>query len=209
MPTSQPWDAPPFPQHGDDDHDTLFASIGRALTAWEDLKSFLAHLYSGISEKSLYDQKSIYVYGTFPNVRVKVSEFRSSATRYFIKYPNQEIEATLCWILQNFEGWSQRRNDVAHGVVRSIDIAKDPQVSILGASVSWCLVPPHFKEEKHFFPNSPARILTSIEINQFADAFWSILRRVFSLSLVVELPIYASQRKLVAPPTALGSRQGR
>ena len=199
-----PWEPPLFPDHGDNDNKTLFESIGRALTAWEDLESFLSHLYAGLSEQSLYNQEAIYRYGSFCNVSIRARDLRASGEAYFIKYPNQHLEGELSWIIKSFSGWSQRRNDVAHGVVRLIDIAKYTRISLMGASTSWCLAPPHFKEEKHFATNTPARILTSVEINRFSDAYWSLLRRVFALSQAVELPIYASQRKLVVPPLLLG-----
>jgi hypothetical protein len=207
------WDPPPFPEHGDREDNELFESIGRALTTWEDLESNLAHLYAALSEKSPYDQPAIYEYGALPNVPSRVSGLARLGRDYFIKYPNQALEGELCWITSNFNRWSQRRNDVAHGVVRLIDIVKDiagapSEKSFLGASLEWCLVPPHFKEEKHFTPTTPARILTSIEINRFARAFGGILHRVMGLSPAVELPHFALQRKFVAPPIWPGSDPG-
>jgi hypothetical protein len=41
-----PWEPPLFPDHGDNDNKTLFESIGRALTAWEDLESFVCQVKS-------------------------------------------------------------------------------------------------------------------------------------------------------------------
>lgn len=198
---SPSWDPPKFPERGDSDHSVLLESVGRALTSWEDLESFLAHLYAGLSEKSLYDQTAIYEYGALPNVPSRVEALRLAGNAYFIKYPHQTLEAELCWVANNFLGWSQRRNDVAHGVVRLIDMAKDRRKTFLSSANEWALVPPHFKEKKHFEPNIPARILTSIEINRFAHAFWEITHRVFALSKAVELPRFALPITLGPPPS--------
>ena len=40
-----------------------------------------------------------------------------SAKRYFIKSPNQELEGELCFLLQRVLGFSDRRNEVAHGII--------------------------------------------------------------------------------------------
>ena len=111
---TNPWDPPPIPTHGDDDQTTLFASIGQALTSWEELQSYIAHLYAGLSQKSLYDQDAIYAYGTFLNVSEQMAELRRAGKSYFIQSPNQDLEGELCSLIIKVTGWSARRNDVAH-----------------------------------------------------------------------------------------------
>jgi hypothetical protein len=80
-------------------------------------------------------------------------------------------------------------------------MAKNPRQTFLSSASEWALVPPHFKEEKHFAPNVPARILTSVEINMFAKGFWEITHCVHDLSMAVELPHFALPRTLGAPPS--------
>jgi hypothetical protein len=43
---ANPWDIPPPPQVGDASEDITFASVGRALTRWEEFELMLASLFS-------------------------------------------------------------------------------------------------------------------------------------------------------------------
>jgi hypothetical protein len=207
-----PWDPPPFPKRGNNSQATLFSAIGRALTTWEELESFLSNLYSSLCEKSAYDEKANFVYGQFASVNRRMDELNRVGSSYFTKRPNQNFEGELCSIIRDVNGWSARRNDVAHGVVRFIGLVRDNDDyigkslghTLLTVPIEWCLVPPHFKENKYVTGNTPAHILTSYEINKFAKAFWPLIRRVYRLSEAVELRRFALQRKRALPPPLIG-----
>jgi hypothetical protein len=81
------------------------------------------------------------------NFRARLAKLERAGTQYFTKRPHQDLEADLAWIVQNAAGWSQRRNDVAHGVVRLLHMVLDPRETLLTAPTEWCLVPPHFRNE--------------------------------------------------------------
>jgi hypothetical protein len=125
--------------------------------------------------------------------------------------PHQDPEGELAWLLRFIEGYAQRRNDVAHGVVRLAHIVLDPNKTLLSfeGSPQWFLVPPHFRGNKFVAPHVPAYALTSREINGFAKAFWPIIRRASSLADDVELPRHALRRNSAVPPLPYWSRRRR
>ena len=43
-PSANPWDAPPFPKRGNRSSRVLYEAIGRALTTWELLETYLAKI---------------------------------------------------------------------------------------------------------------------------------------------------------------------
>ena len=43
---ANPWDAPPLPNHGDDDMECTFAGVGRVLSQWESVEIELSVLFA-------------------------------------------------------------------------------------------------------------------------------------------------------------------
>jgi hypothetical protein len=117
--------------------------------------------------------------------------------RYFRKRPHQELEGELAWVTRYAMGYSQRRNDIAHGIVRLASM-EDIEATLWVGMRFWVL-PPHFRADKLTTANMPTYILTSREINRFAKAFETTTVRAWSLALAVELPQHSSRRTLGAP----------
>lgn len=196
-----PWDAPPFPKRGNKTERALFESIGRALTAWENIEAFLASLFAALQGKDLTNREAHNEYGIEANFQGRLRALREAGDAYFVKRPNQALEGEFFSLLKEIEGWSARRNDVAHGLVCAMHLARDRSRTLLsGGPLEWCLVPPEFREAKYLDRNTPAHILTSREINAFAAAFFPVARRAHALTRAVELPQHALRRKRVVPP---------
>jgi hypothetical protein len=196
-----PWDPPPFPKRGNRSSRALYEAIGRALSTWEELETMLAHLYAALSGCSQYDTQAINDYGEQLNFRSRLAKLEHAGCRHFVKRPNQTLEAELAWVIRYVGGYSQRRNDVAHGGVRELRMVLDAREGLLSTKPSeWCLVPPHFRGAKFVSPDTPVHILTSREINHFAAAFWPIIRSTHALATAVELPQHALRRRSFVPP---------
>jgi hypothetical protein len=200
MTSAQPWDPPPSPKRGNRSRRVLFEAIGRALATWEEVETMLAHLYAALGGHSMFDAVANNAYGSELNFRNRLSTLREIGCRHFQKHSDQALEGDLAWIIRHAEGYSQRRNDVAHGVVRFIDMVSDPRKTLLGSNGEWCLVPPHFRETKFTASNMPKYVLTSREINRLPEPFWQITRRTFHLARAVELPQHALRRRSAVPP---------
>lgn len=197
---TDPWDPPPFPKHGNRTGAPLFEAIGRALIAWEELETTIAHLFAALKGKSLFDKEANNFYGEPYNFRDRLRGLEQAGRQYFTKYPNQSLEGDLAWIIRYADGYSRRRNDVAHGVVRLLHVILDPSQTLLSGPAEFCLVPPHFREAKFVTPDMPVIILTSREIRRFENGFWSIVAKAHLLGSAVELPKHALRRTFAVPP---------
>lgn len=204
-----PWDAPPFPKRGNKSPKALYQSIGQALTTWEYLEGTLANLYAAFCEKEYFDDAANLEYGHEANFRSRFHNLKKAADRYFVRYPNQETEGEFHELARHIEGYADRRNDVAHGVVDYLHFIRDRggRYSLLTVPQEWCLIPPRFKGTKYIDPQTPAHVLTSREINKFTNAFWPLIRRASALMKKVELPKHALRRKRAlrrGPPGSWG-----
>jgi hypothetical protein len=199
---ADPWDAPPFPKYGNKSSRILYESIGRALSTWEELECFLASLYAALCGKDRAETEANNKYGKMNNFKDRLGELNRAGCRYFVNRPNQNLEGEFATIIKFTKGYSARRNDVAHGIVRMIHMTRDPSAGMLSfrGPPQWCLIPPHFREAKYISPSIPAHVLTSREINGFSRAFWPIIRRTHALTNQIEFPQHALRRKRAVPP---------
>lgn len=195
----EPWDRPPFPKQGNRSVVALYASIWRALNFWEQLETTLAHLFAALCEEELFDEMANQAYGEPTNFRGRIAGLKAAGCRDLQKRPNQTLEGDLAWVIRHAVGYSERRNDVAHGLARLIRM--DDINAILGTDMRWCVVPPHFREDKFVAPNTPVYILTSREINNLAHAITAIDVRAWDLARNVGLPQHASRRRSFEQPT--------
>jgi len=142
-----------------------------------------------LSEQCVFDEGKNREYGRPANFRERLTNLEAAGCRYFCKWPHQDLEGELTWVIRYAMGYSQRRNDIAHGIVRlagvvgiDIDIRDE---------MRWCVLPPHSRADKFTSGNMPTYILTSREINRFAKAFEAIVVRAWKLARAVELPRHA------------------
>jgi hypothetical protein len=187
---TEPWDRPPFPARGNRSERVLFESIGRALMAWEEAETTLAQLYAVFATGWARDEPANKEYGVPPNYGQRMQALEKKASVFFARYPSQDDEGAFSAIVQEANGYSGRRNDIAHGVTRHIHWIINPRSSesllSLADRLGSCVVPPHFRGNKFTKKNTPEYVLTSREINRFALAFWDIARHVMNLGVLLE-----------------------
>ncbi len=193
---ANPWDPPAFPRRGDHSNKPLYESIGRTLSNWEEAESALSELYAAFKEKARYNRRAHHEYGAAASFIGRIHTLKQAACSYAVKYPSQDREGEFLSITKLIEGWVNRRNDVAHGLVRPIHVSRDGATS----EIEWCLVPPEFKEAKYIGRDRPKHILSSHEIGSFGMHFLQIMHRVNSLTEIVELRRHALRRKRVGRP---------
>ena len=112
---SHPWDRPPFPRTGNKSQRALFAAMGRALNAWEEVEIASAHLYAAFIAGDRFDSKANHAYGAETNFNQRSAGLQRAADKYFIEQPSQPIEGEFCRLMRIIIGYSARRNDIAHG----------------------------------------------------------------------------------------------
>ncbi len=158
-----PWDMPFLAQEGDIDPERIYAGIGRVSCQWEDLEISLSHLYSCLVGKP-HQADAMYDYGDKAAFRARVRILLEPAHQCF---RDQDREAQLDQLCEELIGFSCRRNDVAHGVVRPKEFYAGAQaltsksVVEFPTTYTYWLVPAHYKMEK-----AGSRELPSYAYNQ-------------------------------------------
>jgi hypothetical protein len=115
-----PWDQPPYPDHGEDSEEKLFTCMGRITSNWERIEFMLARLYSTFLSG---DQNFELVkrYGKPRIFRDRFAALAIAAEQFFVRSPNQEDEGQFDLLAEYLLGFSSRRNDVAHGIAFQVN----------------------------------------------------------------------------------------
>jgi hypothetical protein len=122
---SNSWDIPDFPIKGDATEDVTFASVGRALSRWEEFETRLASLF-GVFMGTLIDthetnaRAAIRAYGSVASFRGKAEMLEQAAELWFDEHPSEELEKKLRDLLRLASRYAARRNDIAHGIVHPL-----------------------------------------------------------------------------------------
>ena len=195
---NEPWDLPPLARRGCSER-TLYHAIGRSLMAWEEIEGTFAHIYSVFECGNAFSLNENKAYGKPSNYSQRVLLLQNAAESFFKKHPSQELEGEFAEIIRLANGFSFRRNDIAHGRARFSHWVLNPSsmetLLNLAPNVHWCVIPAHFKGNKFTEDNQPAYIFTAREIDAFMKMFWSIAHRGNAFMRSVEALLIASQRR--------------
>ncbi len=179
---TNPWDIPPFPTAGDADEWETYKWVGKCLTEWEWLEYTLGHLYSEfIGRRAEID--AIKEYGEPRIFADRISCLAKSAGRFFIRHQNQSIEGKFYDLLKAIIGFSDRRNEIAHGIVTKIDFrlsSQDSSMKIAG----YVLIPTLYTKRKLDVRNLPKYIYTANELTVLAARFGGLARATVRLRIL-------------------------
>lgn len=115
----KPWDAPPLRfESGDSSTAITYESVGRALSKWELFEGEMADLFAALVGAHPDSLPAVRAYGSVQSFRGRADMVESAAEAFFILYPNPEVEKQLTAVMVMARGFADRRNEVAHGVVR-------------------------------------------------------------------------------------------
>ena len=154
----------------DQEEETVYAAVGRALSMWETLEATLSYAYS-IFEGRPIDYELLESYGregrTFKD-RMNILE--QSAEKYFRSRPNQNEECRVAAFISEAVKLSTFRHQIAHGLLSGKEDYTD--------RVYYAIVPPsngyfHLtKRDGHYYSYG------SKELNAFAHSFIELARAV-------------------------------
>lgn len=115
----KPWDVPPPPGKGDDDPEVLYAAVGRALSNWSALENTLGSIFSMLVTPSEGEIAS-RAFGSILTFRGKKEMIEAAAEAFFFTYPDTDgkVEPYLKDLLTETHKFSNRRNEIAHGIVQ-------------------------------------------------------------------------------------------
>lgn len=189
----EPWNRPPgslIPNRtGDRLKGALFTALGRALSSWEGVhvaiqvlfESFVKHsknssLLSNEFEETLIVAKRIRMLQRYANEFINLY----AAINY---EASEHLRVKLHEILEAYKGWSERRNELAHGYVTvaySSDYTKDDQPII----PNYSLCPSHVRSAR-WRSGEPIYNYLAIDVRTFAIYFETLDKRTEELAAVV------------------------
>lgn len=116
----KPWDRPLNAELGDELEDATYAAIGRALSSWERFELAMGGLFSrflGVGGDTL---PAIRAYGSVTTFRGRADMIQAASEAYFFARPHGDLSPRVASLLKEARGYSPRRNEIAHGIVRMI-----------------------------------------------------------------------------------------
>jgi hypothetical protein len=178
---TNPWDIPPFPEQWDKAPGYTYKMVGKSLSEWEYLEYVLSDLYSQLIGQHA-KIAALRKYGEPRIFAERAVALKKAAEVFFIKHPNQETEATLDNLLLRTQGFSDRRNEIAHGIVSPAEwnLSASPSLKEIAG---YALIPPLYTHRKLDDKNLPKYIYTAAELERFASAFLGLGLEAVSLRL--------------------------
>ncbi len=143
------WDVPPLPTIGDDDEEATYAGVGRVTSQWEAIEFQFSRLYSIFVGKP---DEEMRAYGAGRIFRERSKILAEAARDYFIRNPDQELEGQLHALTIRAEGFSDRRNEIAHGIVfqlQRLSFFREQMDPSVRGKFQWGLIPPYHTSQKH------------------------------------------------------------
>ena len=165
-----PWDVPPLPTRGDDEAEWTFAGIGRVTSQWEVIEFEFSRLYSIFVGKPDEEMRG---YGQGRIFRDRSEILTKAAEEYFTGQPNQELEGQLHSLMSRAQGFSDRRNEVAHGIVFQLQRLTFFRQSVdadVRGKFQYGLVPPYHTLRKHGPDGLPLYAYASTHLLEFEEA---------------------------------------
>src|ERR1700726_723693 len=117
---SNPSDAPLWLPIGDQEADEVYRALGKALSSWELVEEALARLFGLFTSTThQYPQMApaIRAYGSVVSFKSRADMVLAAGKCFFYGYTNERscpFEPHFSPFIGECNGWSGRRNDVAH-----------------------------------------------------------------------------------------------
>ena len=161
-----PWDPFPLPLLGDPHDSVLFEALGRALERWEQVELGLSFMYSlFVGDPTFHRMRD---YGAGKIFRDRLTSLRLASDAWFIRNSNQAMEGRFDRLASAAEGFADRRNEIAHGLVvdvRGITFWHATMTLASPRSPHFLLVPPLHYLRKHDETGMPKYGYSSAELN--------------------------------------------
>ena len=189
-PQPKPWDVPTPPEKGDTTKEAVFVAIGGALSAWENLESWLSHIFAELVAPNAFPLAARRAYGSILTFRGRKEMIQAAAKAVFFVSPNDTLQERLKSFLDEAQNFAARRNEIAHGIVTEYW----PKRSLIRfATKGFVLGPPAYATNKTDLEpgrvilepvyHAPSYAYSSAEIEGFERHFERIEREARSLYL--------------------------
>lgn len=165
---SSRWNIPPWPERGTRSADPVYRAVGVALSAWEGLELNLPRLLGAFTNtpafKVIHDPR----YAAASKFIDRIAIVKLAVEDYFLRYCNQKLEGRFHELIKEATLASRRRNDIAHGVVKTTMNIKSYRRE------EFLLMPSTYKAAHFDEYGFPAFLYNSQIILDFAGRFQSL-----------------------------------
>src|SRR5262245_43821723 len=114
---ADPWEIP-LPLMADEDDSILYEALGRAIVRWERIEHGLSIMYAFFDGGPRY--QAMRAYGGGNIFRLRLDGLLRVASAWFVRSCNQELEGEFDRVIAACRGFSDRRNEFAHGLVEDV-----------------------------------------------------------------------------------------
>jgi hypothetical protein len=191
---TNPWDVPPFPTDGDDIEDSTYAGVGRVMSGWESVELELSYFHSlFVGRHEQLD--AMREYGTGDTFQSRKRLLAQSASAFFTRHHNQEIEGDFCRLIIDATKFSHRRNDIAHGIVKPFEWIIPPEYyfftnnsfvdNCVAAPNKFVLVPQDYTGKKFDANNKPVYTYVSATMISLQNSMYALYTTAHSLRFTV------------------------
>lgn len=160
----KPWNRPPLPSTADTDATALYAGVGKVMSEWEGIETQLYRIFSFLCFAP-DDRQMMQRYGEERIFLNRFTQLKAEAYKLFCKRHNQEIEGDFDTISAVVEGYSGRRNDVAHGIVQNVNyyaFFTDKAGPLVPFTNYWLILPALYKWPGNSLQASPPFAYNSV-----------------------------------------------
>jgi hypothetical protein len=184
---AEPWDIPPFPEHGDDNTTDTYTMLGQAVSEWGEMEYALSHLYAQLIGKPSHIP-TMRRYGEGKVFAERAKRVLTAADKFFVAQPSQDLEGGFSDLIRRVLMFAQRRNEIAHGVVRPLQWIQPIMTeydSIRRGPLQYAVVPPLFTDQKLDAEHRPKYIYTANELMRFVLAFSELGAEAVKLRIAI------------------------
>jgi hypothetical protein len=193
-----PWERRPWPKNGDTNQEGLYAGVGRALSQWERYEAALSLLFSAFVARgeSKAARRSYNAIRTFEG---RLEMLKAASETFFTEWPDTNLSGKMSVIYKNSKLFSERRNDIAHGVVDYfINQPTNPEFAV--SDLAYGLYPSYASFKSRDYSDVPAYCYSSVELDYFRVEFFNLSRPAMELaSLIVKRVRKPSLRGIYQP----------
>lgn len=162
------WALPPLSTSVEKSEDSLYTSVGRALSRWEVVEGLLSEVFSMLVSPTGALKAAKRAYGGTVAFAARKDMLENAAEAYFEDHPDEALQASLANVMKVMARASPRRNDIAHGVVQPIWITD--RMSDNG----FLLVPSYYTSRRRSLAGHPTYRFGTTEIDRFGAQFTAI-----------------------------------
>lgn len=176
-----PWNSYPLPTTYDEDDRVTYEAVGRVISSWESVEFELARLYSGFVGDP--DGDALQAYGLPRIFHDRLEHLKKAAAAHFVQRPNQYHEGASQHIQVKAEGFSFRRNEVAHGIVMPVSsLSFISQRATNQTAPFFAVLPPYYTIRRHT-EGMPRYAYTRVELNDLSRKLISLVEEIQALRI--------------------------